>query len=174
MMMFKHALLPLDGSPLAEHALPYAKAICREGARITLLRVVDLPVVLSDVGAVTTPGLPLYIRDDPYVREQAQVYLRKVRSEFETSSSVIATEVVDSSDPAGAIVAFSDKNAVDLIVMVTHGRSGLSRLLMGSITQKVLQAASCPVLVVPRRLIETETQDLRLLETVPDISAVAT
>ena len=114
MAMFKHALVPLDGSPLAEMALPYAKAIHREGARVTLLRVIDLPVALSYAGAVTTPGLPLYIRDDPYVREQAQVYLRKVRSEFETPSSVIATEVIDSSDLAGVAraVQFPAGNAL--------------------------------------------------------------
>jgi len=173
MMTFKHALFPLDGSPLAEHALPYAKAIYREGARITLLQVVDLPVIPPDVDA-TAFGLPPGTRAEPYLCEQAETYLSKVRSEFQTSFASITTEVIDSTDPSGAIIAFSDENAVDLIVMVTHGRSGLSRLLMGSMTQKVLQAATCPVLVVPRRLIETESQGLPVVETAPDIPETAT
>ena len=173
MIRVRHALLPLDGSPLAEIALPYAKAIYRDGARITLLRVIDVPVIPSDVDAGAF-GITRDAPADLFLHEQAEAYLQKVRSEFETSFSSIAAEVVESNDPAGAIVAFSDDNAVDLIIMVTHARSGLSRFLMGSITQKVLQAASRPVLVIPRRLIETETQDLRELQTAPVVPHVAT
>jgi nucleotide-binding universal stress UspA family protein len=58
-------------------------------------------------------------------------------------------QLVDAGQPFGAIVDCAEKEAVDLIVMSSHGRSGLSRMLIGSVTDKLLRAAPCPVLVVP-------------------------
>jgi nucleotide-binding universal stress UspA family protein len=132
------------------------------------LRVVDIPLIPSYVRAVQ-PDVSAETNGDPIFREEAEAYLRTVRAEFETSFSTIAAEVVDSRDPAGAIVTFCDENAVDLVVMVSHCRSGISRWLLGSITQKVLQAASCPVLVVPRKLVETETEDSPMMTFSPDL-----
>lgn len=172
-MMFKHVLLPLDGSPLAENALPCGKALYREGARMTLLRVVDLPMIPSYVSAAE-PDTSTEDNEDPILREEAASYLYNVRAEFETSFSTITTMVVDSSNPAGAIVAYSDENAVDLIVMVSHCRSGISRLLLGSVTENVLRAASCPVLVVPRKVVETESQGLGVAQVSPDLPQLAT
>jgi nucleotide-binding universal stress UspA family protein len=58
-------------------------------------------------------------------------------------------QVVDAGQPFGAIVDCAEKEGVDLIVMSSHGRSGLSRMLIGSVTDKVLRGSPCPVLVVP-------------------------
>jgi nucleotide-binding universal stress UspA family protein len=57
--------------------------------------------------------------------------------------------VVDAGQPFGAIIDWAEKERIDLIVMSSHGRSGLSRMLIGSVTDKVLRGASCPALVVP-------------------------
>jgi nucleotide-binding universal stress UspA family protein len=58
-------------------------------------------------------------------------------------------QVVDAGQPFGIIVDYAEKEGVDLIVMSSHGRSGLSRMLIGSVTDKILRGAPCPVLVVP-------------------------
>jgi nucleotide-binding universal stress UspA family protein len=58
-------------------------------------------------------------------------------------------QLVDAGQPFGAIVDCAEKEGVDLIVMSSHGRTGLSRMLIGSVTDKILRGASCPVLVVP-------------------------
>jgi nucleotide-binding universal stress UspA family protein len=57
--------------------------------------------------------------------------------------------IVDAGQPFGAIVDCAEKEGVDLIVMSSHGRSGLSRMLIGSVTDKILRGSPCPVLVVP-------------------------
>jgi nucleotide-binding universal stress UspA family protein len=60
-------------------------------------------------------------------------------------------QMVDAGQPFGAIVDCAEKEGVDLIVMSSHGRSGLSRMLIGSVTDKILRGGSCPVLVVPAK-----------------------
>jgi nucleotide-binding universal stress UspA family protein len=60
-------------------------------------------------------------------------------------------QMVDAGQPFGAIVDCAGKEAVDLIVMSSHGRTGLSRMLIGSVTDKILRGAPCPVLVVPSK-----------------------
>jgi nucleotide-binding universal stress UspA family protein len=67
----------------------------------------------------------------------------------DVSANLRIRKVVDAGQPYGAIVDCAENERIDLIVMSSHGRSGLSRMLIGSVTDKVLRAASCPVLVVP-------------------------
>ncbi len=67
-------------------------------------------------------------------------------------------QLVDAGQPFGAIVDCAEKEAVDLIVMSSHGRSGLSRMLIGSVTDKILRGAPCPVLVVPLEKKELTTK----------------
>jgi nucleotide-binding universal stress UspA family protein len=67
----------------------------------------------------------------------------------DVGSNLRIRKVVDAGQPYGAIVDCAENERIDLIVMSSHGRSGVSRMLIGSVTDKVLRAASCPVLVVP-------------------------
>ena len=67
----------------------------------------------------------------------------------EAAAGLKMRQVVDAGQPFGAIVDCAEREAVDLIVISSHGRSGLSRMLIGSVTDKLLRAAPCPVLVVP-------------------------
>ena len=72
-----------------------------------------------------------------------------VKNVADIGANLRIRKVVDAGQPYGAIVDCAENERIDLIVMSSHGRSGLSRMLIGSVTDKVLRAASCPVLVVP-------------------------
>jgi nucleotide-binding universal stress UspA family protein len=65
--------------------------------------------------------------------------------------ATIQTKLITGNNPAEHILAFSEEQAIDVIVMATHGHSGITRWIMGSVTQKILQVATCPVLIVPAR-----------------------
>jgi nucleotide-binding universal stress UspA family protein len=158
--MLKHVLVPLDGSALAEEALEDAKRILNPKGRMTLVTVIDLPQVLPHSFYPTFPAYSEIVADEStwsyqYSQEQllsqAKAYLThiidlsKVLTELEFE---MRTEI---GDPATLIVKTAEQLKVDAIVMSTHGRSGISRWLFGSVTSKVLSAAPCPVFVIPSK-----------------------
>jgi nucleotide-binding universal stress UspA family protein len=150
--MFKNVLVPLDGSEVSEQALKYASEIVDpEGGRLTLLMAIDIP---ERVAVAYYPGIVSIANDDDLVHDklvpQAEEYLaRQVESLHHLGFKVEPMTVVD--DAATAIVDRAEELDVDAIVMSTHGRSGLSRWLFGSVTGKVLSVATRPVFVVPVR-----------------------
>ncbi len=145
-MLFKKILVPLDGSELAERALEPA---------ITLAEQVDGEVILLSVPVlkhlfVAEPtGYGLFLPEDSIreCQQELETYLSGVRNRWEHPNLRLRTEVVNG-DEASVIVDTASEKGVDLIVMSTHGRSGLSRWVMGSITERVLHEAPCPVLVI--------------------------
>jgi nucleotide-binding universal stress UspA family protein len=144
--MFNKILVPLDGSELAERALDPALAIARaRDAQVLLLSVPSYHQVVPP--ASTGYGLvaPNHIVD--LGREDAQDYLAGLQSQARCSDCSIQTVVVEG-DVAGCIVDKAAAEQVDLIVMTTHGYSGFTRWMLGSITERVLRGAPCPVLVV--------------------------
>lgn len=155
-MQMRRVLIPLDGSPLAEKALHYAEDLIRHADTITLLMVIELPPVYP----LISPSPPVMVhemKDHEVQRREAmlrgQHYLEKVAEKLDHAQ--INIKVVDTPYAAEAIIEAASEMQADVIAMCTHGRSGLSRWLMGSVTQKVLQAAPCPVLVVPNRVSES-------------------
>jgi nucleotide-binding universal stress UspA family protein len=150
--MFKHLLIPLDGSEHAERALPYAVEIANEQARITLLTIVEIPITPFTVSP-SPPVLPQEQEDYETYRihklTHADQYLKKIAFKLKDRVENVETYVQGGNDPAGKILDFCGEHAVDVIVMATRGYSGLTRWIMGSVTQKVLQASSCPVLIIP-------------------------
>ena len=144
--MFNKVLVPLDGSELAERALDPALAIIRAcNAELLLLSVTSyhqvLPPAAAGYGLTTTDQIIDLSRDD------ANDYLAELRREARCSDCRIQTMVVEG-DAAGCIVDTAAAEGIDLIVMTTHGYSGFTRWVLGSITERVLRGASCPVLVV--------------------------
>ena len=148
--MLQHVMVTLDGSELAEQALKYAERILPEGGRITLLSVVDVP----DIQVYTLYDMPLLVKEMDYdqfvtkVETGMKEYLDGLVKNLQRRGLRAETKII-AGDPAQVIVEQAAKLNVDTIVMSTHGRSGLSRWLFGSVTQKVLNAIPCPVLVVP-------------------------
>ncbi|ADJ25898.1 UspA domain protein [Dehalogenimonas lykanthroporepellens BL-DC-9] len=143
--MFKSILVPLDGSALAESILPQAVAIAEPaGAEVTLLRVIE-PL---DKGVRETMGRELAARLDEVTIEEAQAYLDGIAGKL-TAEGLSVRSAVITGQPAQAIIEYVGAHAVNLIVMASHGRSGLSRWAFGSVTDKVLHRSPVPVMVGP-------------------------
>lgn len=145
--MFKHLLIPLDGSPLAEQALPVAMALAaRFGRTVTLLRVAQPPYVVTGIGGSVYAELALGMRDQ--IHEEAQAYLAAVRESLQTADVDVRMQVAEGDPAADVILQIVDELGVDTIVMSTHGRTGLSRWVFGSVAERVLRGASVPVLLI--------------------------
>ncbi len=141
--LYKRILLPLDGSALAEQALPHAIAQAeRFQAELVLLRVIEpLPRVGGGMSQAT------FERAEGEMKAWAQGYLEDLAASVKEQG--IPVQVVTMmGHPHKAIVRFAETNQVDLIVISTRGHSGLSRWLMGSVADRVLRGAKVPVLLV--------------------------
>ena len=138
--MLKTILLPLDGSPLAERALPYATSLARRSeASILLLAAVQR----SDASwGPDTPDAEV----DPTNR--AEEYLYDIAGRIGASGIASETHVSDG-EPVHAILDAAGRFDANLIVMATHGRGGLGRMLYGSVADQILRRATIPVLLVP-------------------------
>ncbi len=145
--MFKKILVPVDGSELAEQALEPALALAADtGGRIFLLRVPILSTSLTAVHAEFGTALPIETSLKE-VRDDAQTYLNELAEQHQRPD-VKLTPLVVEGDVAGTIVDTAVAHDVDLILMSTHGYSGVTRWLLGSIAEKVLRSAPRPVLIV--------------------------
>jgi nucleotide-binding universal stress UspA family protein len=152
--MFKRILVPLDGSQFAEGALPQAQMLAEcGGGSIELLRVAIHPssyVYVADPVALAG----LYDSDCTH----CEVYLKQVASRLtETTLTPVTTAVLEG-PVADAVLDYADETGADLIVMSTHGRSGMERWLLGSVAEKVVRGAKMPVLLV-RPSSEAKTSD---------------
>ena len=139
-MKCQHILVPVDFSADAGRALDRAVGLAQQfQARLTLLHVIYLP----DAAEVNLAA-----------------YLRKVESEMEQEMAACEKRVADAGvavdarivrgAPSPKIVETAAEQQVDLIVMGTHGRTGLQHLLIGSVAERVIRLAPCPVMVIPR------------------------
>jgi nucleotide-binding universal stress UspA family protein len=137
MSVMRTILVPLDGSPLAERALPSAAAIARAAqARILLLRAANAPALVG----VTT------VREEMRVVREASVYLEDVASRL--PSGGVIENAVFYGDAAEAILEEARLRGVDLVAMATHCRGGLDRLIAGSVAARVLREAGVPILLI--------------------------
>lgn len=147
--MFQHLLVPLDGSELAEKALPVAKALAEKfDGRITLVRAL--------VGAPTRAPEDA----DPDAHDRLFDQMReRLKGEITDDMARYAAIMVDEGfrtdvhlawgqQPADAILQTADDLNVDAIVICTHGRGGMSRWMFGSVADEVLRQANVPVVVV--------------------------
>jgi nucleotide-binding universal stress UspA family protein len=140
--MSRHILVPLDGSPLAAAAVPYAVTLARaEGATISLLAVIA-PLTERVALPVDAPW-----EDGDRQEAESTAYLASVAATV-SASALAVTTVVRRGDPASAILAYAADAGCALVVMSTHGRTGLDRLRAGSVAQHVLRHAASPTLVV--------------------------
>jgi nucleotide-binding universal stress UspA family protein len=132
-------LVPLDGSVLAEAALPKALELAElSGARVLLLRAAE---------AQTLPGVDPTEAQVKVVGE-AEAYLAQVQTRLTRQGRVTVETAVWYGPAALAIVEAARIRKVDQIVMTTHGRSGLGRLLLGSVAESVLRGIATPLLLL--------------------------
>ncbi|AAB85490.1 MULTISPECIES: universal stress protein [Methanothermobacter] len=142
--MYSKILLPTDGSKQANKAAEHAIWIAREsGAEIIAL------TVMETSSLVGLPADDLIIRLREMLEEEASRSLEAVKKLVEESGADIKLTVrTDEGSPAEAILRTVEKEGVDLVVMGTSGKHGLDRFLLGSVAEKVVRSAGCPVLVV--------------------------
>jgi universal stress protein A len=141
-MNAKSILFPTDFSHYNQSALEYASRLAAEsGAMLHLLHVHDT----RDLGTALGEASYLYVEKWDEERRRAEQRLSKV---VPTDPSVAFERHTLQGVPDAEIVGFAADHNVDLIVMASHGRSGLSRLVMGSVAEGVMRKASCPVLIV--------------------------
>jgi len=146
--MYQKVLIPLDGSELAECSLEHAKTI------IPACHVADV-VVLQVVVPFSVQTMPaLGEADDDALRriweqnqKDAEEYVQKVKDRLK-KQGIAAQAVTVVGNPSDEILSYIEKHNVDLIVMSTHGRSGLSRFFFGSVAEKVSRHSRVPVLLI--------------------------
>ncbi len=150
--MYKKIMVPLDGSPLAECVLPHVESIAKGcgPAKVILARVVEpFQFPLGDEGyAFTTEEMEKIEKDwDERKKAQAEEYLKGIKKRFKGGKGQVQTAVLDGR-PAEALAAHAEKQKVDLIAMATHGESGISRWVWGSVADRILRSSCVPVLMV--------------------------
>lgn len=151
--MFKKILVPLDGSEMAERALEPALALAQPAnGEIILLSIPYLKHAL--VQERSGMGFLLPHQSIELTRKELIEYQEALRQSRQLPGVELRTKILVG-DEAGAIVDTATSEEVELIVMSTHGRSGLSRWVMGSVTERVLRSSPCPVLVVRRAELPT-------------------
>jgi nucleotide-binding universal stress UspA family protein len=147
---FKRVLIPLDGSPADDEAIDHVLAVAGDpGVEITLMHVIVPIVYLSDPPQVA-------LVTELQLETGAETYLDEVAKRIRPRGFHVTTRVVTHTQPARAILEMADEWGADLIAMETHARSGLERVLLGSVTDKVMRASRVPVLV-HRRGVEATT-----------------
>jgi nucleotide-binding universal stress UspA family protein len=137
MIALKRILVATDFGPAAEAALTYGRALARNfGATLTVIHVAENFFLRATTA-------------DPHALKAALARRLEERLTVADRSALQARAVLDTSDqPADAITTYAKQAEIDLIVMGTHGRDGLTHLLVGSVAERVVRTASCPVLTV--------------------------
>ena len=149
MTEFKCIMVPLDGSPLAESALPVATTLAQKfGSHIILLRVLDIPPSTVRFQAEVPPRWVTEALRHNY--QEVEEYLVDRQDELRQQGFDVQTLVRETS-PAEDIIDAAVADDVDLIVMSTHGRGGLARWTFGSVADKVVRHSPCPVLLIRQK-----------------------
>ncbi|MDP2932282.1 MAG: universal stress protein [Chloroflexota bacterium] len=148
--MYQRILVPLDGSALAECVLPHLDTLAKGCAvkEVDFVRVVEpfyVPLV-SEGGPVFSDKEAQQI--EARNRAEAEKYLKNVVSKIKYDGVKTQWQVLQAGRPADAIADYATKNGADLILIATHGRSGISRWMWGSVADQVLRSACMPVMLV--------------------------
>ena len=142
--MYQKILVPLDGSELAEQAIPYATELCKGSTEVTLFQVVHFPLSL----AAPDVGMSQPIPNIEARTKESKEYLGAIAARLRQDGVQVKTATVERDVVADAIVEHATEHQCDLIAMTTHGRSGFSRLIFGSVAESVVRHAPCPVLLI--------------------------
>jgi nucleotide-binding universal stress UspA family protein len=155
--MYSRILAPLDGSKFSECAVDHVAAMAKAnpGSEVTLLTVakeIDSPTIgeyVSQSEAVLISKT--FMETNQQIRQNAEQYLMEKAAALGkqgVSARTITVQARSSEQVADKILDYAQKNAVDLIIMSTHGRSGISRWAMGSVADRIVQSSKAPVLTI--------------------------
>lgn len=144
--MYQKVLVPLDGSDLAECTLSHLKSLIKDGSvgEVTLLNVVKIDIPWAEL---ENRQFDLNALREP-IFAASRRYLADVESRLSSQGIKVKTESIEANRPADTITDYAKKNGMDLIVVATHGYSGLKKLMLGSVASGVLNQSSVPVLLI--------------------------
>lgn len=157
--MFKRILVPLDGSRFSGQALPYASDIAkRYQAKLIIVRVVPPATVVPSSTATEIGVDPVAARIAVQsARIQDRIHVMRARKYLQQKLRAITRQGIEGSyhiamgEPGKSIIRYSAEKSVDLIVMMTSGKGGLKRAILGSVADEVTRKAGVPVLLVPKQ-----------------------
>ena len=140
---YKKILVPLDGSETSEAILPeIEKLVSAFGASISLLHVVSIPILPGSM----EPVIQYQTISEALIKE-GEGYLRTIEKRLKDKGFTVESHLQQGNE-AQLILEHCDRKDIDLIAMSTHGRSGVSRWLLGSVAEKVIRHATKPILLV--------------------------
>jgi nucleotide-binding universal stress UspA family protein len=149
--MYSKIMVPLDGSELAECVMPHVEAIAT-GCKITnvvFVRVVDPAQLQARLPAQGEFGFQEKDRREmeKQRKKTAEAYLEKIVQKTALEGAVLSLEVLEGK-VAETLSHWAEKNGVDLIIIASHGRSGVSRWVMGSVADRILRSVCVPVMMI--------------------------
>jgi nucleotide-binding universal stress UspA family protein len=147
-MAWKTILAPHDFSASADHALAIALSeAAMHGAAIVLLHVIDLPLQLGPDAVIVPPetGTPISVKQ--YAIQNAEGHLQRIAEQIGKAVAEVSC-VIAVGSPVDEINRAVDDHRIDLIVMGTHGRTGIRHLMAGSVTERVVRTSKVPVLTI--------------------------
>ena len=150
--MFNKILVPLDGSVLAERALPRVLDLARQGLvnKVILLNVVKLKLRLTDI-PLNELGIGMGMDTAPQWHEELgrnRDYLTSMEFQLRSQGLKVESVLLEGRHPARDIAKFAQESDIDLILVASHGYTGLKRMLFGSVAAKVIQKARVPVFLI--------------------------
>ena len=148
--MYKSVLVPLDGSALAECTLSHVKNLFKDGSvgEVTLLNVVKVDLPWAVLGSDQYPkGFDLNAIREPLFTASRK-YLADMESRLGSEGIKVKTESLEGNRPADTITEYAQKKGMDMIIIGTHGYTGLKKLMLGSVAFSVLHQSHVPVLLI--------------------------
>ena len=145
--MYEKIMVPLDGSELAECVLPHVEGLIKgcHVSNVVFVRVVEPPERFYHGDVPISPEI--YKETESARKSKAKDYLDQIKNRLKYEGAELQSEVLIGR-VADSLADYTEKNDIDLILIATHGRSGVSRWVRGSIADKILRSSSVPVLMV--------------------------
>ncbi len=150
--MYKKVLIPLDGSDLAECAIPHLKNLAKEGSigEVVLFNVVETEIPLAYPYLPYDGSMPSVdfqaLLDEQY--DKVKKYLEETQAKLVSEGIKVECVIVRGGRTSQAIIDYVNKHKVDLIMIATHGYTGMKKMLLGSVAFKVLHESQAPVLLI--------------------------
>ncbi len=144
--MYRKIMVPLDGSRLAECVLPHVEFLVKSGQveELVFVRVIE-PFRFSSVEGI--PPQEDIARLDSEAKAAAESYVHHIAGELKANGASVRGEVL-TGNPSEKLAEYANKGNFDLVIIATHGRSGISRWVWGSVADRLLRAVCIPVLMV--------------------------
>ena len=148
--MYRKVLVPLDGSEMAECTLGEVKALVKDGfaGEINVLNIVKIDIPWTEIKSEMVSAEFDFNALRTQAFAVARKYLAAVETRLSSEGIKVKTDAIEANRPAETIVEYARKNGMDMIIIATHGHTGLKKMLLGSVASGVLNESHVPVLLI--------------------------